>query len=157
LATRATATAGTAPNDWEKSFSPSGSAVLLLTDLARRFAEMGMTKERRAAVTLLKHLKPAEFDGDRAAKDVWASELLKLAEDYRKANDYLEAGRLYSLVGKEAENFEGRAEALYKGGLLLFRSGRREEALAAFRDAAADGNNLFYSNLAKERLSQLEP
>lgn len=157
LATRTTATAGTEPSDWQKSFSPSGSAVLLLTDLARRFAEMGMTKERRAAVTLLKHMKPAEFDGDKAAKDVWASELLKLAEDYRKANEYLEAGRLYSLVGKEAENFEGRAEALYKGGLLLFRSGRREEALAAFKDAAADGNNLFYSNLAKERLSQLEP
>lgn len=157
LSTRSTASAGTEPNDWQKSFSPSGAAVLLLTDLARRFAEMGMAKERRAAITLLKHMKPAELEGDKAAKDVWASELLQLAEDYRKANEYLEAGRLYGLVGKEAENFEGRAEALYKGGLLLFRSGRREEALAAFRDAAEDGNNLFYSNLAKERLSQLEP
>lgn len=156
LSTRVTTTAGSEPNEWQKNFSPSAAAAQLLTDLAKRFSEMGMINERRSALGLLKQLKPSDFEDDPAAKELWASQLIKLAEDRRKANDFLEAGRLYSLVGKEAENYSGRAEALYKGGLLLFRSGRRDEAIAAFKDAAADGSNLFYANLAKERLSQIE-
>lgn len=156
LSTRVTTTAGTAVNEWQKNFSPSAAAVLLITDLAKRFAEMGMIKERRESLSLLKQMKPSDFEDDANAKETWASQLLSLAEDRRRANDFLEAGRLFSLVGKEAENFSGRAEALYKGGLLLFRTGRRDEAIASFKEAAADGNNLFYANLAKERLSQIE-
>ena len=82
--------------------------------------------------------------------------MIGLAEDYRTSNEYLEAGRIYTFVGSESENWEGRAEALYKGGLLLYRSGRREEAVDAFNKAKADGNNLFYANLANERLNQIE-
>ena len=115
-----------------------------------------MTAERRQAIGLMKQMKPSQFEDDKAAKQIWSRELVKLAEDYRSASDYLEAGRLYSLVGSESQNWEGRAEVLYKGGLLLYRAGRRDEALAAFKQAGADGNNLFYANLAKERLSQLE-
>ena len=101
-------------------------------------------------------MTPKDLGDDKAAKQTWASELINLAEDYRKANQYLDAGRLFNLVGAEAENFEGRAEALYKGGLLLYRAGRRAEAVEALKKAEADGNNLFYANLAKERLSQLQ-
>ena len=68
----------------------------------------------------------------------------------------MEAGRAYALTGSESSNWEGRAEALYKGGLLLYRAGRREEALKAFRQASEDGNNLLYAELAKKRLDQLE-
>ena len=142
--------------DWMRNYSPSGSAVILLTDLAKRFGQLGMTAERRQATSLLKNMSPKDFADDAAAKKVWASELINLAEEYRKSNEYLDSGRLFSQVGAEAENFEGRAEALYKGGLLLYRAGRRAEALEAFKKASEDGNNLFYANLAKERLSQLQ-
>lgn len=155
LGTKTTA-ASAEKSDWDRNFSPSGGAVILMTDLGKRFGELGLNTERRAAVALLKSMKPKDFEDDKAAKDIWARQLLKLAEDYRNAGDYLEAGRLFSLVGAEAENWEGRAEALYKGGLLLFRSGRRAEALEAFKKSSEDGNNLFYSNLAKERLSQIQ-
>ena len=60
------------------------------------------------------------------------------------------------MVGAQSEDWEGRAEALYKGGLLLYKAGRREEALEALNNASNDGNNLFYSNLARERLSQIK-
>lgn len=155
-ATTQTASASSTDNDWQRNFSPSGSAVILLSDLGKRFAELGMADERRQAISLLKTMKPSEFEDDKAAKDIWSKQLIQLADDYREANQYLDAGRLYSLVGTESENWAGRAEALYKGGLLLFRAGRREEAMAAFTQASNDGNNLFYANLAKERLSQLE-
>lgn len=137
-------------------YSPSGAAVILLSDLAKRFAELGMSKERREALGVLRNMKPKDFDDDKAAKDIWAKQLTSLAEDYRQSNQYLDAGRLFSLVGEGSENWEGRAEALYKGGLLLYRAGRRDEALTSFRSAASDTNNLFYANLAKERLAQIE-
>lgn len=156
LGTKADATNGEA-GDWAQNFSPAGSSVILLTDLGKRFAELGMGDQRRESVALLKHMKPKDFADDTAAKALWANQLVTLAEDYRKANQYLDAGRLFSLVGAEAENWEGRAESLYKGGLLLYRAGRRAEAMDAFKQAADDGNNMFYANLAKERLAQLEP
>ncbi|MBM4253347.1 MAG: tetratricopeptide repeat protein [Deltaproteobacteria bacterium] len=156
LATKKSADNGGEAKDWTRNFSPSGSAVLLLTDLGKRFSELGMPVERKKAIDLLKYMKPKDFADDAAAKKVWASELTALADEYRKANQYLDAGRLFSQVGEEAENWDGRAEALYKGGLLLFRAGRRAEAIEAFRKASDDGNNLFYSNLAKERLGQLQ-
>ena len=158
LGTKRDANNGAAPaaTEWDKAFSPSGSAVILFTDLGQRFGELGIAPERKKAISLLKNLKPKEFGDDKAAKEIWSNQLAKLAEDQRKAGDYLEAGRLYSLVGDGSENWEGRAEALYKGGLLLFRAGRREEAMAAFKKSSEDGNNLFYANLAKERLAQLQ-
>jgi hypothetical protein len=55
----------------------------------------------------------------RRAEDLWAKELMSLAETYRKNNQFLEAGKIYTLTGNESQSWEGRAEALYKGGLLL--------------------------------------
>ncbi len=156
LTTKKSTDNGGEAKDWTRNFSPSGSAVVLLTDLSKRFSELGMAAERKKAIDLLKYMKPKDFADDAAAKKVWANELTALADEYRKGNQYLDAGRLFTQVGEEAENWDGRAEALYKGGLLLFRAGRRAEAIEAFRKASDDGNNLFYSNLAKERLGQLQ-
>ncbi len=156
LSTKSSTQNGGEKTDWERSFSPSGSAVILMSDLGARFAELGLAKERREAVALLKTMKPKDFEDDKAAKEIWTKQLLKLAEDFRSAGDFLEAGRLYSLVGDGSDNGEGRAEALYKGGLLLYRAGRRSEAVDAFKKSSEDGNNLFYANLAKERLAQLQ-
>lgn len=155
LGTKASAATGD-KGDWGASYSPSGAAVILLSDLGKRFAQLGMPKESREARGLLKHMTPKDFEDDKAAKALWAKQLVDLAEDFRQANQYLDAGRLFSLVGSEAENWEGRAEALYKGGLLLYRAGRREEAMEAFKKAGDDGNNLFYANLAKERMAQMQ-
>ena len=83
--------------------------------------------------------------------------LVGLAEDYRKDDQLLEAAELYTFAATNSINWEDRAESLYKGGLLLYKVGRRQEAVAAFTAASQDGNNLFYANLAKERLHQLSP
>lgn len=135
---------------------PPGATVLLLTDLSTRFEQMGMRDEQEKTRALLATIKPASFKDDKGANTSWTTQLLDQAEKYRKANKNLDAGRLFTLVGSEAENFEGRAEALYKGGLLLYNAGRRAEALEAFKKSSEDGNNLYYSNLAKDRLSQLD-
>jgi tetratricopeptide (TPR) repeat protein len=156
MPSRATSSTGNDPTEWQRNFSATASAARLLTDLGNRFNELGMPNERRSALQLLRNIKPANMDQDKESRAVWAQQLISLAEDYRTSNEYLEAGRIYSFVGSESENWEGRAEALYKGGLLLYRSGRREEALEAFKKAKADGNNLFYANLANERLNQIE-
>jgi hypothetical protein len=144
------------PSESGQSASPPGATVLLLSDLSRRFEQLGMKKEQEESRALLATMKPASFKDDNGAKNAWATELLDQAEKYRQANRNLDAGRLYTLIGTEAENLEARAETLYKGGLLLYNAGRRAEAIEAFKKSAEDGNNLYYSNLAKDRLSQLE-
>lgn len=155
-AASSTATSKSGGAELSNGYSPSGAAVIMLSDLGKRFGELGMPQERREAVGILRKMKPKDFEEDKAAKEIWAKQLTALAEDYRQANQYLDAGRLFSQVGEGSENWEGRAESLYKGGLLLYRAGRRDEALASFRQAASDSNNIFYANLAKERLAQLE-
>ncbi len=138
--------------------SPSAQTLQVLSGLARRFGELGLKAERERALKLLTKLKPSKMQG--ADKDVmgqWAHELLSLADEFRQDNNYLESGRIYALVGTENEAWEGRAEALYKGGLLLYRAGRRNEAIEAFKKASEDTNNLMYADLAKARLSQLQP
>ena len=137
------------------NFSPSQSQFRLLTTLGKRFADLGMTQERRQTIELLRQVKPGSKETDTKAVAEWANQLRTLAEEYRKSSNYLEAGRVYATVGEEA-NDEKRAETLYKAGLLLYRAGRRQEAIDAFKKAQDDGNNVFYSNLAKERLSQLD-
>ncbi len=137
------------------NFSPAQSQFRLLTTLGKRFADLGMIQERRVTIELLRQVKPGSKETDKKAVANWASQLRTLAEEYRKSSNFLEAGRVYATVGEEA-NDEKRAETLYKAGLLLYRAGRRQEAVDAFKKAQDDGNNLFYSNLAKERLSQLD-
>ncbi len=137
------------------AFMASARQMALITNVAKRFRTLGMVKEEKATNLFLKRLKPADFKDDVAAKKQWATQMVQLAEDLRKSNENLEAGRLYTQAGDQSEEWEARAEALYKGGLLLYNAGRRQEALDAFGKAAQDGSNLFYANLAKERLNQL--
>ncbi len=135
---------------------PTVKMIYLLSDLGKRFKEQGQAAEAKKARQLLRKLDIKTLGADKDALNVWTNELTKLAEEYREGNDYLEAGRIYALTGTSNNQWEGRAEALYKGGLLLFRSGRKDEALAAFKEAAGDGNNLLYAELAKKRLEQLK-
>lgn len=141
---------------WQNNFSPSSSLVKFLSQLASRFTELGLEKERVQSISLMKKLKPRDFGSDSEAKLTWANELAQLADDYRKANRYLDAGRLYKEIAQKSENWQRKTESLYKGGLLLYRAGRKEEAISALKEASQDGSNLFYQNLAKERLIQLE-
>jgi hypothetical protein len=135
---------------------PSAQTVKLLDDLGRKFAELGMSNEKRKALELMRFIQPAALEKDTAMQKVWSKQLLSLAEEHRQANEYLEAGELYSLVGDSAGANENRAEANYKGGLLLFRAGKKQEAIKALEKAKSDTNNLFYSKLATERLDQLQ-
>ena len=155
-APKLTATSGTGSTDWAGNFSPSASTVGLLDDLGRKFAELGMTNERRKALELMKFLKPNLFEQDKEAAKKWAAELTNLAEEHRKAEEFLEAGELYTLVGDSTVLAEQKAEALYKGGLLLFRAGKKQEAVKALERAKSDTENLFYSKLATERLNQID-
>ncbi|MBC7658789.1 MAG: tetratricopeptide repeat protein [Chitinophagaceae bacterium] len=135
---------------------PTVKMIYLLSDLGKRFKEQGQTAEAKKSRQLLRKLDIKTVQANKEALTIWTDELTKLAEEYREGNDYLEAGRIYALTGSSNNQWEGRAEALYKGGLLLFRSGRKDEALAAFKDAASDGSNQLYAELAKKRLEQLK-
>ncbi len=155
-AARQSTSAGGSNADLRNEFSPSAASAKLISNLAARFAVLGMDKERRDALGLLRDMKPTQFGDDKEARKAWMDQLLQLAEEYRKDNEYLDAGRIFGLVAAESENWEGRAETLYKAGLLLYRAGRKDEAVAALEKAKADGNNLFYANLATERLTQIQ-
>lgn len=149
------ATPGTNNSDWLGNFSPSAATVKLLDDLGRKFAELGMPKERREALQLMRFIKPTELEQDKVAAKIWADEMRKLAEDHRKADEFLEAGQIYTQIGEVTALDNSRAESLYKGGLLLFRAGKKEDAVKALEKAKQDPNNLFYSKLATERLNQI--
>lgn len=155
-ASRQSATSGQSTPDIKAEFAPSAASAKVISNLAARFGFFGMEKDRRAALGLLRDMKPAQFGEDKEARKAWMDQLLALAEEYRKDSEYLDAGRIFSLVASESENWEGRAETLYKAGLLLYRAGRKDEAVAALEKAKADGNNLFYANLATERLIQIQ-
>lgn len=139
----------------KSSYAATGDAVDTIVAIANKFKMLGNKGKVNQARFLLSKLDPKSFDKDKDTEDLWAKNLVALAETYRESNQYLDAGRIYALTGEKSENYEGRAEALYKGGLLLYRAGRREEALQAFTQASQDGNNLLYSELAKKRLDQL--
>ena len=137
------------------NYAPSAASVHLLNDLQQRFSELGLSEERKATLALLEQMTPENFGGNKDAQKIWTSQLIDLAETYRKDNRYLDAGRLFQKVATSSEDWSGRAEALYKSGLLLYRGGQRSEALEAFKAAADDGSNVFYANLARERLAQM--
>lgn len=147
---------GTNPTDEPGNFSPSAGTVRVLDDLGKKFAELGMQAERREALQLMRFIKPSSLEQDKTAQKIWSDQMLSLAEEHRKANEFLQAGELYSLVGDGATANENRAEAYYKGGLLLYRAGKKEEAIKILEKAKSDPNNLFYSKLATERLDQLQ-
>ncbi len=137
------------------AYAPTGATVETLRALAEKFKRLGLDKEWEKSRHLLTKLDPKSFDSDIEIERAWASSLVELAETYRTANKYLDAGRIYTLTGANSRNWEGRAEALYKGGLLLYRAGRKQEALDALTKASQDGNNALYAELAKKRLDQL--
>lgn len=149
------ATTAVDAKELKSAYSPSAAAVAMVTAIGERFKELGMETERRQALQLLRNLKPADFKGDGQAQKDWARQLISLADEYRSANEFLEAGQLYVYTGAQSANWEHRAETLYKGGLLLYRAGRRQEAIDAFTKASQDGGNQFYADLAKERLERL--
>ena len=142
--------------DTAGNFSPSAASIRLLDQLGKKFADLGMTTERRKAIELMRFIKPASIEQDKEALKIWASQLTDLAEEHRTANDFLQAGELYTMLGEATVSPETKAESLYKGGLLLYRAGRKQDAVKALEKAKADTNNLFYSKLATERLNQLQ-
>lgn len=139
------------------AYLPEAKLVRLLQKLIEKFRKASLTDERRRAVRLLKQLKPEKFKDDNGALEIWNNELSDLADEYRESGEYLKAGRLFAFTAENSYDWSNRAESLYKGGLLLYRAGKREEAITALTKASQDGNNLFYANLAKERLTQLLP
>lgn len=141
---------------WKSNYSPSKATFEILLNLISKFEALGMNANRRKAQTLLAKLDPGQLEADKEAEEQWLESMLQLAEEYRTSQSYLESGRIYALTAEKSKNWVRRAEALYKGGLLLFRSGKREEAIKALTAASQDGNNMFYANLAKERLNQLQ-
>jgi tetratricopeptide (TPR) repeat protein len=155
LATPATATGTGKGSEAASTVSASAQSIALMMKLADRFSKLGLNEERRKATLLLKYLKPADMQADETLRNQWANQLIGLADEYRQANDYLEAGRLYAFTGTEAAAWDGRAEALFKGGLLLYRAGRRDEAMDAFKKASEDQGNKYYAEMAKERLDRL--
>ncbi len=147
---------GAAVNAKDSSVMPTERMIPLLTNLANRFDKLGMSNEKRKAKKAMAYLDLKGQKIDKSMMKIWTDEVTALAEELRQENNFLEAGRLYTQAGSSNNQWEGRAEALYKGGLLLFRAGRRDEAINAFKQAASDGSNLLYADLAKERLEQLK-
>lgn len=140
---------------FKSKFIENERSVQAIKNLALVFERIGDKRKSQEATNLLRFVDPNAFSRPQDRK-LWAEELAALAEDYRLQNKYLDAGRIYALTGEKSTDWENRAEALYKGGLLLYRSGRREEALSAFEQAASDSNNLLYAELARKRLEQLK-
>lgn len=132
-----------------------GNTVKIIHNLSQRYRELGLKTQRRDTVALLKSMTPKSFESDTVAKTLWVNDLVNLAEEFRKEEEFSQSGRIYSYAGEHALDWEKRAEALYKGGILLLRAGRREEAVKAFNLASQDPNNMFYARIAKERLDQL--
>jgi hypothetical protein len=155
LNTKISATGSSESTNPVSSFSASAQTVFLISSLANKFAQLGLVEERRQSIALLKGVKPSSLSQDERASTLWSEQLVTLADEYREANNYLEAGRLYAFAGAEGEQWEGRTESLFKGGLLLYRAGRRDEAIEAFRKASQDQGNRYYAEMAKERLDKL--
>ncbi len=145
-----------APEEWTKVWRPAASTVIFLKQLADDFEFLGLPDKKQATNELITRLKPDLLKDDPNAKNIWLNQLVDLAEEHRKANRYLDAGRLFADAARNSEQWDKKAEALYKGGLLLYRAGQKDEAVKALTQAAEDTNNFFYANLAKERLNQLE-
>ncbi|MEZ4742019.1 MAG: hypothetical protein R3B45_06190 [Bdellovibrionota bacterium] len=111
----------------ETKDSPTASSIYLLEKLANKFQEHGEVEKRKKTIRIMQSITPKSFQDDKKAQQIWSKELLSLAEEYRKANNYLEAGRLYTFTAQNSQNNDNRAENLYKGGLLLYRSGQRKK------------------------------
>ena len=65
---------------------------------------------------------------------------------------YLESGIKFISIAKHSKNYSRKSEYYYKGALLLYRGGQREEAINAFKEASNDNNN-FFSKPSKRTIS----
>jgi tetratricopeptide (TPR) repeat protein len=136
--------------------SLDGHTINVLVSVAKRMGELGFSDEQKQALTMLKFAKSEDLDKDQSLKSAWVTNVLGLAESYRSENNFLEAGRTYALAGDKATDFAGRAESLYKGGLLLYRAGRRDEAVDSFKKCGEDGQDRYYAGLCQERLKRMD-
>lgn len=143
-------------SEQNSGFTPGSHGVEELITISKWFAKFGKNNQRIESLELLKELKPELYQDNQTTAKIWADQLLQLAEEFRKENAYLSAGRTFIHVASNAPNLDERAESFYKGGLLLYRAGKREEAIQALTRASQDGDNLFYANLAKQRLTKLQ-
>ena len=127
----------------------------VLLDLAETFSGVGMLKEKKEVILMIEKVDPSAFQGAEELLQRWQGVLTDLAEDLRQRNKFSDAARIFKRVADAIPNLNNRAEYLYKSGLLYFRSGQRDNAIQALTQASEDGNNIYYSNLAKKRLSQI--
>ncbi len=141
--------------DWVRSDPPTEKTVFLLDRLATFFEKAGKKEKSAAAILLFKSLPTDKVNESKEGKKLWAARLLALAEKYREDNQFYDAGGLHVYLATHIKDWDQRAESFYKGGLLLYRAGKREMAIQALKSAQEDGNNPFYANLAKEHLVQL--
>lgn len=155
LSTQKNGSSGNLGSTSKNEYSPSSSAITSLDYLAKKLQKLGKSKERKVILSLMQKIKPKDVADDKEAKKIWNDSQLSFAEELREMNELLDAGRTYVNIAEQSEDGTSRAEALYKGGLLLYRAGKREEAMKAFTQASQDTNNLFYANLAKERINQM--
>jgi hypothetical protein len=142
-------------SDWTNSFLATEKTALLLDQLSTFFEKKGRSEPAAAAILLLKSLPTEKVNESKEGKKIWSTRLLALAEKYRLDDQFYEAGSLHVYLATHMKDWDQRAESFYKGGLLLYRAGKREQAIQALQSAKEDGNNPFYANLAKERLVQL--
>lgn len=129
--------------------------VFEVVKLANKFKSIGNVEKAEESILLLKKISPKDFVESTKANSLWKNSLIDLADSFRQKKQFLKAGILYTYVAENVENWDKRAEVLYKGGILLFKGGNRVRSIEAFTAASQDGNNLLYANLAKERLTQM--
>lgn len=129
-------------------------SISLVSTIIKNLRKAGLESESNESYQLLR-LIPIDKATDQTVRNSWATKLIEFAEILRDRGDTIEAGRVFVDAAEKAGDWSASAEAFYKGGLLLFRGGKRQEALEALRKASSDRDNLYYANLAKERIQQL--
>ena len=82
--------------------------------------------------------------------------MVEFAEKHRDEKDFQKAGDIYRKIADQNADSSRRAEWFYKGGLLIFQAGNKDQSIELLTKASEDANNYFYANLAKERLKQLQ-
>lgn len=133
----------------------AATQVKLLSNSIRLLDGAGKKVPAKKARELLLQMKPELIKKDAEARSIWTTEVSRAANDYRKADQFYDAGKAYVALG-DASDDKGKAESLYKGGLLLFRAGKRDEAMNAFKRASEDRNDRIYADMAQKRLQQLQ-
>ena len=113
-----------------------------------------MRSERKKCLELLSSLSLTPTDNDKNTNLAWSNNLVVLAEDYRANQDYKNAATTYTKAA--GLNPEQQVSLLYKGALLFYQSGDKNEAISLFSECASlESQDPYYSSLCKERLTVL--